>query len=602
MRSRNILILILAMCLLIVTSVSAYSQSNPKPQQQVTPPAPPAVVAKESANRQPRLSNFSRFPNTVAPTKGNSGDVFEFGIEYVDFDNDPCDPCEIWIDLDKNGAYEDDEKFSMVLVDFLKNPIPVETVEDREAVVWSSWKKFYFTMQVFNDSFESDITYKFVFSDGDLPASGRRFVAEQTFSVVAGFVPMLYSAQEEVLRGGVFEITYALFAPYLEIDDIVVDWKGVFDAIPYLELLQSKQRKIIASDSHDVILMTYTFSVDSDIPEGEHTFTIPPVPFSYLDEIFWKDGVCFFGLENENGGARTETKHVSGDCQFVFPDTTFSTTSMMIENVNISQSSVMVAEDFEISFSVYTSSDYVDARNTMDTFLQTVSINPFDIVETSKNEVVFASGARRIDYRLTAVFYGIPGVYLIPTIQVGTNSIKVSEPINVVSHNATWTVPKSKQEYDELKEVLGELTLPVRSISYSTEYFWWYQGARALGLVILLFLLVKLGQVLFKGSQGKRRRGEYRSRVAQTKSKYEHCKTAYVENNTREKLVELYYALRHYVLTVGRVENAYDGQHAQSLIKNNDLQASVSEVLLNELCELELEYTNEGMKRGVNHV
>src|SRR3989344_7105098 len=75
------------------------------------PAAPPTSVPKKPAgNTPPRVNAFG---SPVAPNVGRSGDTFVFSFDYDDVDADPCLRCEVWIDKNDNGNYEEDEKFPL---------------------------------------------------------------------------------------------------------------------------------------------------------------------------------------------------------------------------------------------------------------------------------------------------------------------------------------------------------------------------------------------------------------------------------------------------------------------------------------------------------
>ncbi|MGA1865405.1 MAG: hypothetical protein ACMUHX_10110, partial [bacterium] len=57
------------------------------------------------------------FVNGVSPNPGKSGKEFEFRVQYSDKGNAPPDKAQVWIDLDANDSYEEDEKFDMLPLD-----------------------------------------------------------------------------------------------------------------------------------------------------------------------------------------------------------------------------------------------------------------------------------------------------------------------------------------------------------------------------------------------------------------------------------------------------------------------------------------------------
>jgi len=53
----------------------------------------------------------------VNPDTGGNGSAFEFRVNYTDLDNDAPSSIQVWVDINDNGIYEENEKFALTGVD-----------------------------------------------------------------------------------------------------------------------------------------------------------------------------------------------------------------------------------------------------------------------------------------------------------------------------------------------------------------------------------------------------------------------------------------------------------------------------------------------------
>lgn len=104
----------------------------------------------------------------VAPDEVVTGNTVTFRVKYIDYDNDAPAIKQLWIDMDDDGSYSSDEKFTMEDEDYSDY-----TYSDGK--VYRLEKTLYFAG-------DGKLHYKFVFSDPDGDAIGEA-TAEQIIEV-----------------------------------------------------------------------------------------------------------------------------------------------------------------------------------------------------------------------------------------------------------------------------------------------------------------------------------------------------------------------------------------------------------------------------------
>jgi len=102
------------------------------------------------------------FQDGVKKGTGEDENLFTFKVGYRDPDNDPPVTCQVWLDLNGDGIFKEDERFNMSAEDSLDGDF--------------STVNLYSLQKVISYSGEGEMIYKFVFDDGCNIATGDPFL------------------------------------------------------------------------------------------------------------------------------------------------------------------------------------------------------------------------------------------------------------------------------------------------------------------------------------------------------------------------------------------------------------------------------------------
>lgn len=202
----------------------------------------------------------------VNPLTGRSGDMFTFEVMYTDRDEDKPTRVEVWIDLDDDGNFSEDEHF------------PMRPKSNFEGVKYAR----YIATRVIIPRGSGKIKYRFFATDGKDDARGAATEVRQFTILIALIVQQGEMKEQMIVPGERFEITYRVqyFFAYVRID-----WDAIrqIDLRPFvLETIIHKDRKVM-NVSYDEEKLVLRLKAPADMRTS--TVIIP----QFLVSSFWWD-------------------------------------------------------------------------------------------------------------------------------------------------------------------------------------------------------------------------------------------------------------------------------------------------------------------------
>src|SRR3989344_5745211 len=342
-------------------------------------------------NHPPRIS---RYENSVSPKIGRSDDTFQFSFYYYDQDGDICARCEAWIDLDGNGAYENNEKFPL-----LEESTNEDMNQGRSSGMW----KGSFVVTPFFPS--PEIRFRFYASDGKSEATeyadavgGGTFIVHSAVAPLGSEKPDGYFS----VAGARMVITVGVLVDWMlaedksgriTLEDMNLDWTAV---VPMGgDMLTEVSRTITKrfhNDFFDAVYATFIYDVSEMVSLGEHTVTFSPLPYVQPSKP-------------TNAGT------------IPLPSVHLTILPFHISSPVISRRGVAVGDTIEYSFSILLGTEY--AKNPDYLFDEsTPTFPPFETVRRSAHTRTYPRGARDTQYSFTLRYFGAPGTATIPALPI----------------------------------------------------------------------------------------------------------------------------------------------------------------------------------------
>lgn len=163
----------------------------------------------------------------VNPLIGRSGDMFTFELMYTDRDGDMPVRVEVWIDLNDDGNFSEDERF------------PMHPKSDHEGTKYAR----YITGRAIIPRESGKIAYRFFATDGKDDATGAATEVRQFNILIALIIQPGEMNNRMIVPGERFDVTYQVQYFF---DHVRIDWGSVarMDFSPFtLEAMIHKDRK-----------------------------------------------------------------------------------------------------------------------------------------------------------------------------------------------------------------------------------------------------------------------------------------------------------------------------------------------------------------------
>lgn len=132
------------------------------------------------------------------PDSGPGGTNFEFRVTYIDDDNNEPTKIQVWVDLDDNGGFSDDEKFAMSEDDYRDSD---HTTYDNGGTNVRG-KRYTKTLAI-GHAGDGTLDYHFYATDGVAGATGDPTTAGQTISLTDGPPTLSWTGDTGYITDGI---------------------------------------------------------------------------------------------------------------------------------------------------------------------------------------------------------------------------------------------------------------------------------------------------------------------------------------------------------------------------------------------------------------
>ncbi len=220
-------------------------------------------------NPAPILSWKVQWNDGVSSDRGRSADVFEFSVTYLDINNDPPKTHQVWIDLNRNRIYEEEEKFEM------KPKISYSDLNYRTG------QEFTADLVIIPVDKEEPVNYQFYFTNtNDKVANGQG--AQQREIFVAPLVEAYAWVEEEEKKFvGQKEILLNLgFVHYIGVELKEEDFEK-FDFSPFKveKIILNPRQPVVDNPNEEYQIIHFLLTLPKEEKPG--VYEIPSVVVHY---------------------------------------------------------------------------------------------------------------------------------------------------------------------------------------------------------------------------------------------------------------------------------------------------------------------------------
>jgi len=219
-------------------------------------------------NSAPTLaySNMTDSKDGVLPASGRSGDVFTFEATYTDRDGDIAARVEVWVDLNENGRFEENEKFEMKIPD-----PPVVAANQR----------YRFSMRILAIH-TGMIMYRFFASDGKDTATGQ--ATEHAYLKINSAFAILniQVLSDSVVPGEKFDVAYTVRYFF---ESVKVNWDSApgMNVAPFVFLGAVHKNRHPLDLIYDEETLIVSFQAPKDIHEGNMRIPVIGLEANWYD-------------------------------------------------------------------------------------------------------------------------------------------------------------------------------------------------------------------------------------------------------------------------------------------------------------------------------
>ncbi len=504
----------------------------------------------------------------VLPSSGISGEEFTFGVEYRDFDGEKCSPCQLWIDLDQNDTYGENEKFDMSLVDSTTDK-EISLVE-WDAQDWKEWRRFVLKKRIESNSLNTQFAYRFVFKDGkDEPASTTIYAQEQKVIVRPTLVVRVDKTSYEAVSGGSFRVDVHVYMEQNLTKQIVFKWDQV-DRMALPKGVTLRERKVLvrrANRDYDVAELTLYFDVLRDVASGTHQLVFPRMSF-----------------EVKIPSTDRKKPDQSKQEPLTIPNIELVVVPIRVSTPLVSATALTIGSSFNYHFSVSLNADFKD-KEALIAGLRAQTLLPFRVLKHGVHvgEQSGRSTEIAVNYVLS-IEDGISGQFQIPSFSVGSITLP-PQPIIMFPIEPPGKVPASAKEMEQLTSRIKMLAVPImpQNVAYmedSPKYL-----AIAGSVTLFVFAVVFWG-IRRKAKEKEAAKNNEERAMSNLTRAYQDAEESFALSKNHRHHAEMYHALRALVLARHKRTDIEEGVLAREL---QELLA-VTDPDIEKLATLEEEY------------
>lgn len=507
-------------------------------------------------NSPPELTGYVNAPGGVKPDEGYSGDTFFFGVSYRDKDGDPCVRCEVWVDQNKNGIFEEGEKYAL---EEQKYPQVAFTPYGRKIVIE-------------NQRPDTRVQYRFFAFDGkDEAIKYGNFVDPSYVHILSRFVPWVGKGSpeenvKETLAGESFVLEFSVLVRYVSLKDAVLDWDAFVGGADFgpAEVVGTSIHESYFNKPYDKVTLRILLRASSDAQEETYVVQAPPLPFSFATndrrgEIKWNDAVSY------------EVK------------------PYLTKGPDVSRVSGYIGGPIFYEFTVFLGSGS-KPEDVIDFEADQITMHPFSVLDARVERAELKGGVHRVRYRLKIALFKRPGAYEIPALELGAVQLP-SVPFTLNAVDPFMKIPENNLEVIWfIREQLKGAAEIVVGAAPDT-----YAGGKSLvraSVVIATLVFVFVGGYIALALFERVRRLRQRERISACREQYEQARIQYRENPSRGNLSKAYHSLRTYVFVHVAMEDKR-GYSARQLAEDKAIAPAAPHGTLDELAVLEDIYFRE---------
>lgn len=509
--------------------------------------ADPRIINEpEKKNTPPELSSYYKVTNGISPLRGVSGSMFEFGIDYRDMDGQACKVCQVWIDLNHDEQFSENEKFNMDLLDDADKAVPQGAWETQD---WTRWKHFYVKIPLTNEQMDVFTKFRFNFNDG---IEGTKGLPDHDTMRAVMIRPILIVETPvtpfEGVPGGVVRVAVRTYIERTISKQVTFNWEDVMRAaLPSgVVLRDQKVTKRRENKNYDLAELVLTLDVDKSVTASLLTIDLGKI--TYVRVI-------------PNPDPKQVPERQSGIV--TLPTVKIELAQIRASVPLVTARAFTLGSPFDYSYSVTLAGGYPDK----DVILANIAgqtFKPFTLVSHKVNVSTQPGGATEIKvHNVLALDGGVPKQYQVPGFSVGGLGVSPT-PMTMFPIDPPAKVPETPEEQNELVRSILQLAQPVfpsglPGTRMSPVYF---AGG---GLTLLALISLFFARRMVRERAKQKAEALLRSHVRGLEDAYRTLWNEYSSSKDKSKLSASFHALRDLIIAKYGKTEVDDGMNSTAL-------------------------------------
>ncbi len=215
----------------------------------------------------PILSWKVQWNDGVSSDKGRSADVFEFSVIYLDINNDPPKTRQVWVDLNKDGQYQEEEKFEMEQLHSNSN--------------YQTGKEFTADLIIIPADKEGPVSYQFYFTNTNGKVANGQGTQQREIFVAPLVEAYVWVDESERKFVGQKEILLNLgFVHYIGVELKEEDFEKIdFSPFKVEKIVFTPRQPVADNPNEDYQIIHFLLTLSKVAEPG--VYEIPPVLVHY---------------------------------------------------------------------------------------------------------------------------------------------------------------------------------------------------------------------------------------------------------------------------------------------------------------------------------